>query len=205
MVRQLNTFEMTNMKKALYFIAIISLITSCKKESIKKSHYIGEIYGGGIIFDLSTDKDGNQHGLISSLADVSPSTTWSVVGANGGAETKAVSTWNGKLNTQMIISVLGTWGTAAKHCVDYSAGNNTDWYFPSITETATLYSKQGIINNILENDNDMTTTVLSSEIYWTSVEVDGGGAAYVLDFKTGLVTKENKQGYSHRLRAIRQF
>lgn len=193
------------MKKLILVFFAFAILSSCKKEVITKSHFIGEIYGGGIIFDISVDKDGNQHGLISSLADVSPSTTWSEPGANGGAETKATSAWNGKLNTQMIISVLGNWGTAAKRCIDYSAGSNTDWYFPSIVEIGTLYSKQGIINNILENDNDMTTTVLLPEKYWTSVEFDGGGGAYVVDFKTGIVTNQSRQGSSYRLRAIRKF
>ena len=193
------------MKKLIFVCVALTFCCSCKKEAITKSHFIGEIFGGGIIFEISVDKDGNQHGLISSLADVSPSTTWSEPGSMGGAETKATSAWNGKLNTQIIISVLGNWGTAAKRCIDYSAGSNTDWYFPSIVEIGTLYSKQGIINNILENDNDMTTTVLSPEIYWTRVELDGGGGAYVVDFKTGTSTNQNKQGSSHRLRAIRKF
>ena len=194
------------MKKVFYLIAFVALATSCKKEeAITKSHFIGEIYGGGIIIEVNKNSKGEEHGLIASLADVSPSTTWSEVGANGGAETKAVSAWNGKLNTQTIISVIGNWGTAAKRCIDYSAGSNTDWYFPSTVEIGALYSNQGIINNILENDNDMTTTVLSPELYWTSVELDGGGGAYVMDFKTGLINSQNKQGSSHRLRAMRKF
>jgi hypothetical protein len=46
-----------------------------------------------------------------------------------------------------------------------------------------------------------------SEIIWVSVEFDGdgGGGAYVVDFKTGTSTNQNKQGSSHRLRAIRKF
>jgi len=193
------------MKKLILVFVAFAILSSCKKEVITKSHFIGEVYDGGIIFDISVDKDGNQHGLIASLADVSPSTTWSEVGANGGRETKATSAWNGKLNTQTIISVIGNWGTAAKRCIDYSAGGKNDWYFPATVEIGTLYSKQGIINNILENDNDMTTAVLAPELYWTSAELDGGGGAYVMDFKTGLVSSQNKQGTSQRLRAIRKF
>jgi len=196
------------MKKTLLIALIIVFIASCSKENvattpiqITPSHRIGELFGGGIIFNIYMDKTGAEHGLISSLADVSMSTNWSVQ----GTETKATSSWNGKLNTQNIISILGSGATAANLCKNYTGGNFTDWYFPSILELQTLRDQQSILNDLLENDQDITTTVFPPELYWTSVEVDGGGGAYTVDFRSGLVGYQNKQAVLCRLRAIRKF
>ena len=194
------------MKKNLLIALVIVFIASCSKENTittptTPSHRIGELFGGGIIFNIYKDKTGVEHGLISSLADVSMSTNWSVQ----GTETKATSSWNGKLNTQNIISILGSGATAANLCKNYTAGNFTDWYFPSILELQTLRDQQAILNDLLENDQDITTTVFPPELYWTSVEVDGGGGAYTVDFRSGLVGYQNKQAVLCRLRAIRKF
>ena len=42
--------------------------------------FVGELYGGGIIFHLSKDSLGNEHGLIASLQDVSTSAKWGLFG-----------------------------------------------------------------------------------------------------------------------------
>jgi len=205
-------FETKNMKKPILIALIIVFIASCSKESITntptqttQSHRIGELFGGGIIFNIYKDKTGIEHGLISSLADISMSTYWSAPGAGGGTETKAISSWNGQLNTQNIISILGFSATAANLCKSYTGGNFTDWYFPSILELQTLRDQQAILNDVLENDQDITSTVFSPELYWTSVEVDGGGGAYTVDFRTGTVGYQNKQAVLCKLRAIRKF
>ena len=196
------------MKKTLLITLIIVFIASCTKENVATtptqttpSHRIGELFGGGIIFNIYKDKNGIEHGLISSLADISMSTNWSVQ----GTETKAISSWNGQLNTQNIISILGAGATAANLCKSYTGGNFTDWFFPSILELQTLRDQQAILNDVLENDQDITSTVFSPELYWTSVEVDGGGGAYTVDFRTGTVGYQNKQAVLCRLRAIRKF
>lgn len=46
------------MKKIFYLITILTLATSCKKEVISTPHYIGEIFGGGIIVDVNRDSKG---------------------------------------------------------------------------------------------------------------------------------------------------
>ena len=200
------------MKKTLLIALIIVFIASCNKEAVttppiqtNPSHRIGELFGGGIIFNIYKDKTGVEHGLISSLADISMSTYWSAPGAGGGTETKAISSWNGQLNTQNIISVLGSFATAANLCKNYTGGNFTDWYFPSILELQTLRDQQTILNDVLENDQDITSTVFPPELYWTSVEVEGGGGAYTVDFRTGSTNYQNKQAVLCRLRAIRKF
>ena len=44
----------------------------CKKDK----HYMGELYGGGVIFYLYTDDKGIEHGLIASVTDQCTSCLW---------------------------------------------------------------------------------------------------------------------------------
>jgi hypothetical protein len=56
------------------------------------THYIGEQYGGGVIFHLWKDNVGVEHGLIVALTDQSTSQAWSNV-ASTAVGTSAQSSW----------------------------------------------------------------------------------------------------------------
>ena len=43
------------MKKLIFVCVTFTFFCSCKKEVITKSHFIGEIYGGGIIIEVNND------------------------------------------------------------------------------------------------------------------------------------------------------
>jgi hypothetical protein len=62
-------------------------------------HYIGELYGGGIVVSVWKSA-GVEHGLIASLADVSAAAAWSdITNASAGA----ISPLNGQTNTSAIL------------------------------------------------------------------------------------------------------
>ena len=205
---------MTNrlLKHILMGFAVITAFVSCTKEkdSTKTTsipeHFIGELYGGGIIVEVNKNAKGEQHGLIASLSDVSQKTAWSAGGAAGAAATNATSATDGVYNSQLIKLTLGDNALAYKFCANLNDGNNTDWYFPSINELLKLFYNQNIVNQVLETDNDVLTMKVAPEVYWTSSELDGGsGAAHTINMVNGKVEYLNKQAEQFRVRAFRRF
>ena len=195
------------MKKVFYLIAFVALATSCKKEeAITKSHFIGEIYGGGIIIDVNKDSKGEEHGLIASTSDVALKSLWSATGPGGAIITNANSTTDGLSNCQLIKLTLGAAGTACNACLDYSNDKFEDWYLPATSELFKIYFRQDMINSILDNDGNIATMPISPERYWSSTELDGGSsAAYTVNMLTGKIEYFSKSNDNLRIRAVRRF
>jgi hypothetical protein len=154
-------------------ILVLSLLLfGCYTFSQKanKSYFVGEVYGGGIIFFV--EKNGN-HGLIASLSDVATEISMltpsykSLPENHYKSNTKYRSnTSDGFYNTISIIK-LGYYPSAASICDEYSAGSNSDWYLPSLKELEELIKSKETINQVLNNDNNPATQGLSNS-YWSS-------------------------------------
>lgn len=158
------------------------------------THYIGELFGGGIIFYLWKNA-GVEHGLISALANVASWVKWS----NNTMTTIGITASNshdGAANTAAIIAEPGHTFSAAKLCTEYTGGGFTDWYLPAIWELKLLYNEAFLINKILDNDGDSTTigfnytnSYLSEEFTpytWSSTEQDGY-AAKMMNLTDGMI------------------
>jgi hypothetical protein len=170
------------------------------------SHYIGEFFGGGIVFYI--DQTG-QHGLICSLIDLSTNQVWSNVKSTeiGSA---AKSNWNGLANSNAIVTQSGHTNSAAKLCLDYintdyGTGIYSDWYLPSMGELNDLWNSYKEIQKALSNDSNITTTALAKESYWSSTEVDSWDARYFY-FSYGYAYSKGKGGSTdYHVRAVRAF
>ena len=159
-------------------------------------HFIGERYGGGIVFYVY---DNGQHGLIAATADQNGGAT---IRWYGGSFTNTVARADGVgaglKNTAIIIANQGPVdGTpfAATVCNEYSvtAGGVTygDWYLPSIHELNLLYIQRAVVGGF------------SSSNYWSSSE-EGGVTAWFQDFTNGGQGTSGK-GSTWRVRAVRAF
>lgn len=158
------------------------------------AHYIGERYGGGIVFYLY---DNGQHGLIAATADQSTG-IW-----NNGTYRYTGTTGDGlgagAMNTTMIVATQiadnQTGIFAAKICADYSVtvGGVTygDWYLPSKHELNLLYLKKTVVGGF------------ANYFYWSSMELDGNSAWYQ-DFNNGSLFSDDKTNTAY-VRAIRAF
>lgn len=187
-------------------VILVLFLGGCSKENISKTHFVGEIFGGGIVVEVQKNSSGEEHGIIASLSDVAVKSLWSVTGPNGAIVTNANSTTDGKANCQAIKLALGFGGTACNACLDFKEGGNNDWYLPSTIELFKLFHNQNIVNQILENDGDIRTMPISAERYWTSTELDGGSsAAYTVNMVNGQILYFSKSGDALRIRAIRRF
>jgi hypothetical protein len=130
------------------------------------THYIGQLYGGGIIASVWQDSTG-EHGLIASLNDLSTNSPWSNIDSTLIGNT-AQSQFAGEVNTPAIINQAGQTTSAALLCKNYTGGGYTDWYLPAIWELQQCYNAGMIINRILGG----TTGLQFNVRYWSSTEYD---------------------------------
>ena len=126
------------------------------------THYIGEEFGGGIVFHLWKDSNGIEHGLIVSKSETT--SVWQTVATLVNAD----RSWDGVYNTALMIN-----SPVADYVNNFSEGGFTDWYLPSMDEMIKLFSNRFEINQVLFAGG---FTVLGSYYnanyfqYWTSNE-----------------------------------
>ena len=157
-------------------------------------HYIGENYGGGIVFYVY---DGGQHGLIASTADQSNGIRW-YGGTNSNTCAYGDGVGAGLKNTALIIANQGSVDGntfAARLCNEYSVtvdgtkyGN---WYLPSKYELYLLYLQKAVVGGLVGDG------------YWSSTEVDEA-TAYQVRFDNGNWTPYATNSPKY-VRAIRAF
>jgi len=169
-------------------------------------HYIGELYGGGVVFWV--DKSG-KHGLVCSLIDLSTGTRWSNI-TTVAVGVSAQNEWNGYDNSNSIVLQSGHISSSAQRCLDYvnddyNTGVYDDWFLPSRAEINYLWQNLFEINKVLELDGDAATTPpLSNEFYWTSTEANAN-SAWAYSFFRGFSQISSKNIPTFSVRAIRAF
>jgi hypothetical protein len=139
------------------------------------THYIGEQYGGGVIFHLWKDNAGVEHGLIVALTDESTSQAWSNVSATEiGASAQSI--WDGLSNSNAIVGQAGHTSSAAKLCLDLVSEGQSDWYLPSIQELNMLWNSYYTVARALSQISGATQ--LTNNSYWSSLEGSDTNAWY---------------------------
>jgi hypothetical protein len=133
------------------------------------THFIGEEFGGGVIYHLWKDDAGVEHGLILDLVDLSTSQVWSNITDAIGI---TAQTGDGLSNSIAIVSQAGHTNSAAALCLNSTNGGQTDWFLPSHQELQPLKDNWLIVNNsLLQIAGATTLPLISSGIfYWASTE-----------------------------------
>jgi hypothetical protein len=172
------------------------------------THFIGEYFEGGIIFHLSKDASGYEHGLILSIADISTSAPWKVLGMP--LNSNSYSLWDGLSNTQSI-TLNGNENdmSAAQLCVNYSYSGYSDWYLPSIDEFGLILNQKYEINKALSviDGSSLFDYNYPWRHYWTSTEINSNEAWVIGIFPGWYVNSfltTTKSNYAF-VRAIRAF
>ena len=165
------------------------------------THYIGEKYGGGVIFHLWKDNAGVEHGLIVALTDQSTSRAWSNV-TSAAIGTSAQSSWDGLSNSNSIVGQAGHTSSAAKLCLDLVSGGQSDWYLPSIQELNMLWNNYYTVTRALSQISGATQ--LSNSVYWSSSE-DGNFFAWFFYFNYGYTSSTKVKYNTCCVRAVRAF
>ncbi|MBM3917768.1 MAG: DUF1566 domain-containing protein [Sphingomonadales bacterium] len=169
------------------------------------THYIGEKFGGGVVFHVWKDSVGVEHGLVVATTEL-PQQVWSNVDFFNTGGT-AWSDWDGLNNSNGIVAQQGHTNSAAKACLDFISGGQSDWYLPSIDELKLLCSNGFNVNQSLASIQGASQLgVGGSGQYWSSTENSFGSTAariFLLgQFSTGFSTKDVATNY---VRAIRKF
>ena len=165
------------------------------------SHYIGEEFGGGVIFHLWKDKLGAEHGLVVATTDQSAAQTWSNIKDIEIGQT-AKSSWDGLSNSNAIVNQSGHTSSAAKLCLDLVSGGQNDWYLPSIQELNMLWNNYFTVVKSLAQISGATQ--LGSAAYWSSSENNNGYAWFFL-FNDGYADNLYNKNVTCFVRAVRAF
>ena len=165
------------------------------------SHYIGEVFAGGIIFYLWKDASGAEHGLICDLNDLGTGQIWSNV-TTTLIGTAAQSSWDGQANSNAILTQAGHTNSAALVCNNSVNVGQTDWYLPSIDELSLMWHQRFIINKSIAGITGGSPLSLTDD-YWSSTEY-GSNFGYTIPFLTGVIGYANKSN-PRKIRAVRKF
>jgi hypothetical protein len=149
------------------------------------THYLGEEYLGGIIFNLYTTSDGTQHGLIVSKTETVATWGSTLVGAD--------RTEDGAFNTNLMPTGAGTARTWVE---TLGAG----WYLPSIDELSILWHNRYYVN---KTARAVSSTLLSHSKYWSSTEYNAI-YAFSFYFNFGDASYDDKSN-TYSVRAVRAF
>jgi hypothetical protein len=170
------------------------------------THYIGEQFGGGIIFNLWKDAQGVEHGLIVDKTDLSTSQVCSnndqtLIGP------ESQSSWDGLSNSNAITGQAGHINSAAALCLNSVNGGQSDWYLPSIDELSLLWNNRFNVNKTLFTINGATELKFNA-LYFSSTENFAGSAWGIGIFSQSYndysvsINKSFQEGY---VRAVRAF
>ncbi len=163
-------------------------------------HYVGESFGGGVVFHVYKDASGVEHGLIVAREELGP-IHWSNV-TNGNVFSE--SSHNGLNNSNIIVSQGGHTSSAAKACLDLVSGGQSDWYLPAIDELLLLNQSRFNINETIAITAGNKISV--EGFHWASTEylVGGGntGFGYALE---GSFMSIGEKFRNYKVRAIRRF
>ena len=162
-------------------------------------HWIGQEFGGGVIFHLFKDAQGVEHGLIVDKTDLSTN-VWSNVNQIEIVPS-AQSSWDGLSNSNAIVGQAGHTSSASALCLNLTNGGQSDWYLPSVQELNMLWNNYYTVARSLSQISGATQ--LQQAAYWSSTET-GANGAWSCNFYNGFASSLNK-GNTAYVRAVRVF
>lgn len=169
------------------------------------THFIGEEFGGGIVFHVYRDAAGNEHGLIVSKYEPPMMSNWGKV-SNLGIGATARSTWNGMANSLAIQLQPGPPNStcAAMICLQLVEEGYNDWYLPSTSEILLLANNRFTVNKVLSQLPNSVEVMPFNKIYFTSTEYDNQSCFYYTPLEISYGTK-SLNANEGSIRPIRSF
>jgi hypothetical protein len=161
------------------------------------THYVGELFGGGVIFYVDTSK---KHGLICSMSDIRDPLRSPRNRPSPNAQKDRSDIITKGQNAERAHEVCETYTNS-----NYGTGQFSDWYLPAIEELRILYRVKNTINESLEKYDPKIVDYLD-KIYWSSsvVKADLIPSNQLMDFENGtlIITMNRPMTF---VRAIRKF
>jgi len=165
---------------------LILLLTSCHKDKVSQEPLkeIGELYGGGIIYDrvvntsFITGKVESCIYSITSLEDISDSAPWGCSGTYIPCDGGSYEFWARNF-TQTITDSCHQQGIAAQLCRNLTLNGYNDWWLPTDLELQSLFEQKEMVGGFTEG------------VYWSCIQMDSS-SAFCVDFKQGIRVQKNK-------------
>jgi hypothetical protein len=147
------------MKRVLSILSGVFLIANMLGQT---NHYVGESYGGGIVFHVS---DGGKHGLITATVDRSARIQRQ---NNTSTATNAVTDGIGadKFNTERISAIKGVEDDDVPTYFKYQDSYYRDWYLPSKYELNLLYLNRSVLGGYADFARAWSSTMDSRVNAW---------------------------------------
>lgn len=185
--------------KLLALLLILSSTYYAQNTTTSPPHFIGELYGGGIIFHTYTKNDGSIHGLVLSLYDIEAEVKWGPLDIDVES---SENSWDGQANTSAIMMSIRDTNFAAGVCDVYKIQEFEDWYLPSILELNALWGNLYDVNRVLSEAKDAAP--VNPSLYWSSTE-SNDKSAWFLSFFDGKPSNYYDKSSLLSVRAIRAF
>ncbi|MBK9630351.1 MAG: DUF1566 domain-containing protein [Saprospiraceae bacterium] len=163
-------------------------------------HFIGEYFGGGMVFHVYKDSKGEEHGLIVCLD--TKRAKWSNI-TNLAIGSTANSTFKGAENTTAIANQMNSSEGAAYLAEIATDQGFTDWYLPALDEMNLISQVRYTLNTLLETDTDPMSNGFGVNQFWTSTEI-GNTNAWAFNFGEIGASAESKNS-TLNFRIIRKF
>jgi len=199
------------------FILIMTLITkgattgfsteikpyNLRNDSI--AHYVGELFGGGVVFSVDESK---QHGLICSMSDIRDPVSSRLdlkqdpISVKNEPDTKALMSKDYTVNNRdRAVYLCDSYSNS-----NYGTGIFSNWHLPPIDELKILYNVKNEINKALEKFGNSVTDPLI-KVYWSSSKMQSEimDSYYQFNFEDGaIIISPNLTGKTY-VRAVRTF
>ena len=184
----------------------IKRLSELIKTTLPFKHYIGELFGGGVICDLWKDSIGEEHGLIMSLVDIGDTTT----GQNwdSGPTSSLVGAFNyydGLENSIKIAQVYP--GSAAATCLNSTHDGYDDWYLPSWMEMKNFFDRR-VFETMSKTPGAMLfrRNIDGPNEYWSSFEINANIAGSLGSSQLYAKSKKQTNPYNRAfIRPVRRF
>ncbi|MFM7566090.1 MAG: DUF1566 domain-containing protein [Flavobacteriales bacterium] len=180
------------------FLSIL-LVSLAGNLMAQKSYFLGQHAEGGIIYHLYLDNQGQQHGLVLSLTNVSREAEW---GDKEKDMTGCESTWDGRSNTNALMLATQDTTKAAGLCDGFISGGYTDWYLPAIYELQAMDNNLFTIEKAL--DEIEGSDPIEMNLYWSSTE-SNAASAWFYSFYDSKPTNYYDKSSKTLVRAVRSF
>jgi hypothetical protein len=168
-------------------------------------HWVGEAFGGGVVFHVYKDALGEEHGLIVSLTDLTGLNIGVTWGLNGTDVIDCESSWNGSSNTAAIIGAGAELESAAVLSYNYLGGGYDDWYLPAIDEIDLINQVKYNLNMSFSSISGASSfDIGSGSYYWSSSEFNES-SAWAFSFRDGDKNDYNAKTNGLFVRAVRAF
>ena len=130
--------------------------------ALEATHYVGESYGGGIVFYVYDD---GKHGIVTSTMDRSKRIQRQNETSTG---TKTVKNEidAGKFNTKRISAIKGTEDDDVQIYSSYQDSYYSDWYLPSKYELSLLYLNRAVLGGYTNFAKGWSSTEASRVNAW---------------------------------------